>query len=41
MSDAADVAKCRQTGYGNSPHTPNLGSMIKNLIFALQTSYTK
>jgi hypothetical protein len=41
MSRAPDVANCRKTGYGNSPHTPNLGHMIKNLIFAKQTSYTK
>ena len=41
MSDTPDVANCRQTGFGNSPHKANLGSMIKKLIFALQTSYTK
>ena len=41
MSRAPDVANCRQTGYGNSPHTLNLRYMIKILIFAKQTSYTK
>ena len=38
MSDAADVAKCRKNASGNSPHTMNLGYMIKILIFATQTS---
>lgn len=38
MSDTPDVVNCRQLASGNSPHTPDLGSKIKNRIFALQTS---
>jgi len=29
-----DVANCRQKGYGNSPHTPDLGDKKRFSIFA-------
>ena len=41
MSGTYDVANCRQLASGNSPHTPDLGDMIKNRIFAEQKKSRK
>ena len=39
MCGTYDVANCRHSASGNSPHTPNFGSMIKKRIFAEQKNH--